>query len=78
MAVAGDRPGFLGACLKNDEDVTPALPAEQPGFALPIPLGNPRSSIWGDPASRIYPENVCGSPGNGPLSPSRRRRPIAA
>ena len=35
-AVAGKLPGLFAARLKHDEDVTPALPAERPGFALPV------------------------------------------
>jgi len=30
--------------------------------ALPLPLGDPRSSIWGDPATRRIPENAPGHP----------------
>ena len=42
---------------------TTALPpARPPVFALPLPLGNPRSSIWSDPSARRYPETPRKSP----------------
>ena len=33
-----------------------------PAFPLPVPLGDRRSSIWGDPAARIYPERCVERP----------------
>ena len=66
-AVAGKLPGLFAARLKHDEDVTPALPAERPGFALPVPLGNPRSTTWGDSTARRCPE----------MPPKRPSRPVA-
>ena len=33
--------------------------------SLPIPLGDRRSSIWGDPVARIYPEMPPDRPENG-------------
>ena len=44
----GKRPPHPG-----DEGGAPLAP---PHFALPVPLGHPRSSILGHPTARIYPE----------------------
>ena len=71
--VAGRLPGFLAVCLEDgDGDGRPAtffgdgaLAAAHRRFFLPVPLGDRRSSIWGDSTARIYSENVRGPPGNG-------------
>ena len=76
--------GLLSACLERRRRLQTArlsfatarsLP--RTASPLPLPLGDRRSSNWGDSTVRIDPEMCVERPENG-LSPSRRRRPIAA
>ena len=57
---------------------TAAPSAERSGFALPIPLGDRRSSIWGDPAARIYPEMLVDGPETASEPLAHDRAPMVA
>ena len=70
-AVAGELLGLVVASLKDGEGdrLTPSplqtapRSAARPVSALPVPLGDPRSSILGDPTARMLPEMSPERPG---------------
>ena len=55
-AVAGILPGLLVGSLKDGEGAPPGAPAARSYSGLPLPLGDRRSSLSGDPTARSFPE----------------------
>ena len=60
---AGKLPGLMAVCLEDGEGEggpslfgDGALAAAHRFFPYPLPLGDRRSSIWGDSTARTYPE----------------------